>query len=107
MRALALKFPHCAYCGRPINDPGDFWSAGSLDHGVPKARGGTRSMPNGVMACLGCNELKADMTAEEYRFFLENGRFHHDYILYLERRARDRAKGRGIHIGSGPVDAGD
>ncbi|WP_016907279.1 HNH endonuclease [Streptomyces xiaopingdaonensis] len=43
----------CAYCGR---------RAGTVDHVVPRSRGGTDSWLNTVAACGGCNRRKADRT---------------------------------------------
>jgi 5-methylcytosine-specific restriction endonuclease McrA len=41
----------CVYCGSP---------ATSLDHVVPKSRGGPHTWENVVSACSRCNHLKAD-----------------------------------------------
>ncbi len=41
----------CVYCGAP---------ATSLDHVVPKSRGGPHSWDNVVSACARCNHIKAD-----------------------------------------------
>ncbi len=50
----------CHYCGDP---------AASRDHVVPKSRGGRNDPLNIVPACLPCNQLKADLSLEE--FYLE------------------------------------
>ena len=41
----------CVYCGS---------SATSIDHVVPRSRGGTHTWDNVVAACRGCNHAKAD-----------------------------------------------
>ncbi len=41
----------CAYCGR---------SANTIDHVLPKSRGGADTWENLVACCLGCNNLKGD-----------------------------------------------
>lgn len=46
----------CAYCGAP---------ATSIDHVVPRSRGGPHSWDNVVAACRRCNHLKADRTLNE------------------------------------------
>ena len=46
----------CAYCGAP---------ATSLDHVVPRSRGGTHSWDNVVSACGRCNHVKADRAVAE------------------------------------------
>ena len=46
----------CGYCG-------DF--ATTVDHILPRSRGGPNSWANLIAACLVCNQLKADLTPEE------------------------------------------
>lgn len=46
----------CGYCG-------DF--ATTVDHVLPRSRGGPNSWANLIAACLTCNQLKADATPEE------------------------------------------
>ena len=47
---------HCAYCGR---------GASTVDHIVPRSRGGIDSWENLVACCLRCNNLKGDRTPQE------------------------------------------
>lgn len=42
---------HCAYCGN---------KAETIDHVVPRSRGGAHSWENCVACCAGCNHRKAD-----------------------------------------------
>ena len=46
----------CQYCGKKAN---------TVDHVVPKSRGGSSSPVNLVAACMPCNQKKADRTPEE------------------------------------------
>lgn len=46
----------CGYCGG---------SAETVDHIVPRSRGGTLTWDNAVAACLRCNHRKADRTPHE------------------------------------------
>jgi 5-methylcytosine-specific restriction endonuclease McrA len=46
----------CVYCGN---------SATSIDHVVPRSRGGTHSWDNVVAACRRCNHVKADRSLAE------------------------------------------
>ncbi|MBA3523349.1 MAG: HNH endonuclease [Geodermatophilaceae bacterium] len=46
----------CVYCAAP---------AGSIDHVVPRSRGGGHTWDNVVAACRRCNHLKADRTLAE------------------------------------------
>ncbi|MFA6019748.1 MAG: HNH endonuclease [Rhodospirillales bacterium] len=43
----------CYYCRQPMIQP-------TLDHIVPKSKGGKASKRNTVACCLGCNAKKAD-----------------------------------------------
>lgn len=47
----------CAYCGQP--------GAGTMDHVIPKSRGGATWWDNAVLACGPCNWDKADRTPAE------------------------------------------
>lgn len=48
----------CFYCGL---------SASTVDHMLPRAKGGGDSWHNLVPACERCNTLKADMTVTEFK----------------------------------------
>jgi 5-methylcytosine-specific restriction endonuclease McrA len=48
----------CAYCGG---------GASTIDHVLPRSRGGTNSWLNTVAACGGCNQRKGDRTPVEAR----------------------------------------
>ncbi|MEB3203974.1 MAG: HNH endonuclease [Candidatus Sericytochromatia bacterium] len=50
----------CQYCGRKGGDL-------TVDHVMPKSRGGEDSWENLVAACLRCNNRKGDRTPEEAR----------------------------------------
>jgi 5-methylcytosine-specific restriction enzyme A len=51
VRVLERDLYLCHYCGRPAN---------TVDHQVPKARGGGDEESNLVAACLSCNSRKQD-----------------------------------------------
>jgi 5-methylcytosine-specific restriction endonuclease McrA len=46
----------CAYCGK---------HATTIDHVVPRSKGGKSTWVNSVAACRKCNEKKADKTLEQ------------------------------------------
>ncbi|SMX66801.1 HNH endonuclease [Brevibacterium aurantiacum] len=46
----------CCYCGEP---------GATMDHVMPKSRGGPAAWTNAVVACFDCNQRKADRTPEE------------------------------------------
>ncbi len=54
--AIKARDRACAYCGGP---------AETVDHVVPRSRGGGLTWENAVAACLRCNHRKADRTPEE------------------------------------------
>lgn len=67
----------CFYCERTLNDRRtmkrgdrnkglDF----TKDHKTPLARGGPDIRENRVPCCFRCNNLKADMTANEFRRYV-------------------------------------
>ncbi len=59
----------CAYCGKnlfttcPASMPYDAWAKRhrpTLDHRIPKSRGGSSQLTNLAVACRACNQAKAD-----------------------------------------------
>jgi 5-methylcytosine-specific restriction endonuclease McrA len=54
--AVKARDRMCGYCGG---------SAETVDHIVPRSRGGTLTWDNVVAACLRCNHRKADRTPTE------------------------------------------
>ena len=58
----------CQYCGRSANDL-------TLDHVLPRHRGGRHSWENLVTACKACNHRKGGRTPEEARFHLNRTPF--------------------------------
>ena len=65
----------CQYCGTR-NDL-------TLDHIVPKAKGGKSTWMNLITACKECNARKGDYTPEEIGFSLKNSPYKPSYILFL------------------------
>jgi hypothetical protein len=57
---------HCYYC----KDPVDEYSR-TVDHLIPESRGGIKANKNKVYSCRDCNQLKDDMTPEEFQQHLE------------------------------------
>jgi 5-methylcytosine-specific restriction endonuclease McrA len=53
----------CQYCGRQTNDL-------TLDHVIPRHRGGSHTWENLVAACKACNHRKGGKLLEEVRFRL-------------------------------------
>jgi 5-methylcytosine-specific restriction endonuclease McrA len=67
----------CAYCGRsdlPL----------TIDHVIPKARGGVESWENLVTACSVCNNKKGDRTLEETHMHLMYKPFKPSHIMFIK-----------------------
>lgn len=54
---------HCWYCGIKPENETDL----TVDHAVPKGRGGTNADWNMLPACQYCNRLKDNRTVAEFR----------------------------------------
>ncbi|HEX8002770.1 MAG TPA: HNH endonuclease [Mycobacteriales bacterium] len=61
---LARDGHRCQYCGN---------AAETLDHVVPRSRGGRHVWENLVAACRRCNHVKADRTLDELGWTLRSG----------------------------------
>lgn len=57
-QVIARDASLCRYCGRPVEAP-------TIDHVVPRSRGGRNSLVNLVVACKQCGSRKGDRTPEE------------------------------------------
>jgi 5-methylcytosine-specific restriction endonuclease McrA len=75
----------CAYCGK---------RADTIDHVVPRSRGGTHTWDNCVAACRSCNSKKADRLVEEL-----------GWTLTVVPRAPDRAAGGILVLAVEPLPA--
>lgn len=58
-RAFGLR-PFCGYCDEPLSYDQYSVRYATLDHIIPKSRGGTESLDNKTLACLGCNASKSN-----------------------------------------------
>lgn len=65
----------CQYCGKE--------SDLSLDHLVPRSKGGKTNWRNLVTACKTCNSLKGDETPEAIGLKLRNLPFRPSYVMFL------------------------
>lgn len=66
-RLLNEQDGRCAYCNDPMTMTTGRQDTVTLDHATPTARGGRTEMSNLVGACSRCNNLKGDMTVDEFR----------------------------------------
>lgn len=61
----------CAYCGiRPWKETRPNYEALTLDHIVPRSKGGKTTWLNIITACIDCNRNKADKSLREARMTL-------------------------------------
>jgi 5-methylcytosine-specific restriction endonuclease McrA len=56
----------CFYCDVPFRGDGAGPDHRTVDHRVPKSRGGTDSLRNLVFACYACNQRKRDRPEDEF-----------------------------------------
>ena len=75
----------CRYCGASLIPPGTpadvreglverGYQQGSVDHVIPRRKGGTDDLLNMVLACMDCNKRKGSRSFARFPFF------------YLQRR---------------------
>lgn len=67
----------CAYCGRSDRPL-------TVDHIVPRSRGGTDSWENLITACLNCNNRKGDRTPRESEMNMLFEPYRPNYILFIK-----------------------
>ncbi len=75
----------CQYCGRRCSS-----DHLSVDHVLPRSRGGTTTWENCVLACVGCNARKADRTLKEAGFRLLRQPIRPRWSPYLNLRPNQR-----------------
>lgn len=68
----------CAYCRdpmtkRPKNIARQIPSSVTIDHLIPKSRGGTNGLANLVLCCASCNMLKGNRMPIEFFFDVRRG----------------------------------
>jgi len=68
----------CQYCGKKTTDL-------TIDHIIPKSRGGGDTWENLVTACVRCNNRKGNRTPEEAEMKLLSKPRKPNHILYLKQ----------------------
>ncbi len=66
----------CQYCGTDTDL--------TLDHLIPRSKGGTSNWKNLVTACKHCNAKKGDYSPEEIGMKLKRAPFKPSYIMFLK-----------------------
>ncbi|MEZ4725333.1 MAG: HNH endonuclease [Candidatus Kapaibacterium sp.] len=69
----------CQYCG---TNKGLL----TIDHIIPKSRGGASTWSNLTTACFECNNKKSNMTPEEANMSLISKPHKPNYVLYLNQK---------------------
>ena len=78
---IQAKFDNkCAYCGRKLN-----YKEVTIDHVIPKCKGGTKNEENLYPACWTCNKTKADLSIDEFRKRVGGREFYFEWKKKLER----------------------
>lgn len=62
---MMLKHPYCHWCGKRVFDPRvdgpcDPLLVATVDHVIPRSKGGLDHSNNYVLACHGCNQARRD-----------------------------------------------
>lgn len=100
---FARQRRRCYYCGcgctlSHYQSPHQF----TVDHKIPKSKGGRSFRPNLVGACWSCNNLKGSMTAYEFVIWLNENK-HVDLkgraeLLLSRKERRKRVKDSVAHL---------
>lgn len=75
----------CQYCGKKHKEL-------TVDHIIPKSRGGADSWKNLITACKPCNNVKDDRTPEEAGMKLLSKPAKPNYVFFLQKFAQHRDK---------------
>ena len=80
-KILAERQDHCcAYCGNGITAYRKKVNSLDVDHVIPVSRGGSDDVENLAAACKPCNQLKANMTADELRARFAKAELHKNSV---------------------------
>jgi hypothetical protein len=80
---------HCIYCFKKCRITGS-WVNNlyiSLDHKIPRSRGGTNELTNLVVACRGCNSTKNAKTHQEFRRLMKTSIYQNQFKLKLRKKS--------------------
>ena len=76
----------CQYCGKKLTK-----SSSTLDHVIPRSKGGTLTWNNIVLCCVSCNQKKGNRLLEQTNLNLKNQPKTLSYKQYLSHNMFDRA----------------
>lgn len=69
---ISVREDRCSFCGCVIDE-----YSRTVDHLIPKSRGGIRSNSNKVWVCKRCNRIKGNMNPDEFLAAI-------DSMMYIE-----------------------
>lgn len=72
----------CQYCGTKAERL-------TIDHVIPKSRGGGNTWQNTVACCIACNSAKGDKTPTEAHMFLKRKPVHPTIMEFLQIKAQN------------------
>lgn len=76
----------CFYCKRPQT-----FNTATVEHLIPRARGGTNDYSNVTISCGPCNHYRQDYTIEQWQRIIETGINRSPYII-LYNHLRDSGR---------------
>ena len=82
-RALIAEPPTCIYCKKPIK-----WQELSIDHKIPKSRGGSNDSDNLCWVDLSCNMMKGNLLDTEFIGLLQFLEDKPDMLRLLSKRLK-------------------
>ncbi|AWW31522.1 HNH endonuclease [Echinicola strongylocentroti] len=88
----------CQYCGSPKHL--------TVDHVIPRSKGGKSSWTNLITACHRCNVQKGDKTPEEVGMLMRKKPFKPTLAYFLAEYAERNAEEWGPFLSSKAVEAG-
>lgn len=82
----------CFYCKGPIAARTGRANSATRDHVVPRSRGGGNGRDNIVVACWRCNQVKGNMTGDEFRELYPDP----EALPVLPHPKKDKPERRGV-----------
>lgn len=106
VRAMKAQDNKCFYCSRQMyhalthetKDYGFNSSRATIEHRIPKCLGGSETWKNKVMTCDPCNNMKGQLSEEEY--LSELGAFDNDVLAlrrYRRKARNERAEANKVN----------
>lgn len=72
IKLIKRKGMKCFWCNDRLHPPGPYPNSMTLDHYIPRSRGGTNMLSNLVLCCPPCNRGKGNMLPDELAKYLRD-----------------------------------